>query len=553
MLECILCLLLNDRAAWAQHLLTAPTDYGSIAYEYEKNSYPFALADVWANNAEAESALAFLQQEDTQAPQTLGIDLYSGFVLKGQMRKYFEFGEHLEPSYRDRMVQAMDWLTRTDPLDRQTNPPRKFWQDSQDDCTTLVDCRNTDNLRAMRETSVYLMAEATGNEATRQQYGLALERYGSTLLDIGMGEWDSPTYHGHTTAAYLNLVDFAQADDVRQLAQSALDWLFFSAALKYWRGTWTVPAKRMGGEGAEKFFWLYFGGAAAPGEVEKDWIHALATDYAPPERVMRLARREMTLPVEVRRTHPHYENWKPGLYGPAFYETLYLGETFQLGSLARGTAGDWQGFGLFVARGAGTDGLQVAGGGTHAIAHHRNLILWQGEALPQVTFPTGHQAVRQGVTFIATAQTWLAFWPLEAGFALEVGEALTHGSFEQFQAGVLARSRLSHLADRWEYRGSQGHTVGLRPQPGAMPQVWRDGILHDWRQHTDMDALLEDIGALSAADGVIWPSLSQRPLRLRQPNEPSQSPAPVLEILGLPFQPWLAAESSGGDRDSGPR
>ena len=56
-----------------------------------------------------------------------------------------------------------------------------------------------------------------------RSYKARLERYVSTLLDIGMGEWDSPTYHGHTTSAYLNLYDFAQDPEVKQLAQSALD------------------------------------------------------------------------------------------------------------------------------------------------------------------------------------------------------------------------------------------------------------------------------------------------------------------------------------------
>jgi len=196
MVECLLCILFNLRAQWALHLLTAPDAFGSIAYEYQKTSYPRALADVWADNEQAEAAIAFLQQADPQASETLEIDLYSGFVLKGQMRKYFAFGEYLEADYRDRMYRAMAALTETDPLERQAAAPRKFWSDSQDDCTTLVDCRNTDNLRAMRETSVYLMAEETGNAATRQIYKARLERYTSTLLDIGMGEWDSPITTG---------------------------------------------------------------------------------------------------------------------------------------------------------------------------------------------------------------------------------------------------------------------------------------------------------------------------------------------------------------------
>ena len=559
MVECFLCLLFDIRAEWALHRLTQPTDYGSIAYEYEKNAYPLALADVWAGNSETEAALTFLQQDDPQARESLGIDFYSGFVLKGQIRKYFEFEDLLEPDYRDRMYQVMDWLTKTDPLSRDASPPRKFWAWSEDDCTTLVDCRNTDNLRAMRETSVYLMAEETGNEATRQIYQAHLERYVSTLLDIGMGEWDSPTYHGHTTAAYLNLYDFAQDPDVKQLAQDGLDWLFFSAALKYWRGHWTAPAKRLNGGGSERFFWLYFGQATPPEEAEKDWIHALATAYQPPASVLRLAQRDFPKPVEIRRTHPHYENWKPERYGPAFYETLYFGHTFQLGSLAKGTGGDWQGFSLHLLQGADLNHLTVASEGSHQIAQHRNLVIWFGATSPQITFPEGQVETRQNVTFVETEQTWLAIHPLKRGFALEVGEQATHGSFEQFKRAVLKRSRLTLDVNKIEYRGSQGHTVALGPQGRGLPQVWRNGVLHDWTQHTDMEALCEaldlHLGSCSGRQGIRLLRLddqgsAQLTSHSSRGTERLESPVLTLGILGLPLLEWSALVGSASDRDS---
>jgi len=489
MVECLLCILFNLRAQWALHLLTAPDAFGSIAYEYEKTSYPRALADVWADNEQAEAAIAFLQQADPQASETLEIDLYSGFVLKGQMRKYFAFGEYLEADYRDRMYRAMAALTETDPLKRQAAVPRKFWSDSQDDCTTLVDCRNTDNLRAMRETSVYLMAEETGNAATRQIYKARLERYTSTLLDIGMGEWDSPIYHGHTTAAYLNLYDFAVDPEVQAMAEAALDWLFFTAALKYWQGTWTFPAKRVDGDDAARFFWLYFGQGPAPETLEPDWIYALTSDYQPPAEVMGLAHRALRLPVEVRRTHPHYENWKPGLYGPAFYETLYLANTYQLGSLARGTAGDWRGFGLAIATPGGTDELQVAATTPHAIAQYENLLIWQGTASPPLNLPVGNVYRNGSTTFVETAQTWLAIHSFDTGFVLEVGEPQTHGDFATFRRQVQRRSRLRLTGDRITYQGTQGKTVALSAQGDALPLVWRNGQLHDWANHPDTTTL----------------------------------------------------------------
>ena len=208
-----------------------------------------------------------------------------------------------------------------------------------------------------------------------------------------------------------------------------------------------------------------------PEEAEKDWMHALAISYQTPESILRLAQREFAQPIEIRRPHPYYENWKPELYGSAFYETLYFGHTFQLGSLAKGTGGDWQGFGLHLRQGADIDDLAVEGRGSHQIAQHRNLMIWFGETSPQITFPEGQVETRQNITFVATEYTWLALHRLERGFALEVGEQATHGSFKQFKRAILERSRLTLDANKIEYRGSQGHTVALGPQESGLPEV----------------------------------------------------------------------------------
>ncbi|MBE9068152.1 hypothetical protein IQ260_15985 [Leptolyngbya cf. ectocarpi LEGE 11479] len=467
--------------------LAAVESYGSIAYEYEKNSYPLAMADVlWGRS----SSLEFLQQIDSQATETQGVDLLSGFTLKSQMRKYFYFGNQLEPAYRQRMWQAMHDFTVSDPLTRKAQPPRKFWSRSTDDCDTPVDCRNTDNLRAMRDTSVYLMAEETGNEATRLIYKQHLERYVSTLLDIGMGEWDSPVYHGHTTAAYLNLYDFAKDPEVQQLAKEALDWLYHSAAIKYWRGSWTGPSKRTYGDSAARFFWLYFGQAPAPDEPERDWLYGITSDYLPPADVVAIAQRRFSKPIELQRTHPHYENWKPKLYGPAFYETLYISHSYQLGSLAKGTGGDWQGFSLHMANDTGgTDELTVNADQPHAIAQYENLLIWQGKTAPQIIIPDGctkaavDQKTAAGLTFLACHQTWIAVHRFDHGFALEMGEPQTHGSFTTFQRQVTSQARLTVDARRVDYQGSTGKRVAISFHGQGLPQIWRDGQHHRWADH----------------------------------------------------------------------
>lgn len=480
--------------------LAAVESYGSIAYEYEKNSYPLAMADVlWGRSA----ALDFLQQIDAQATETQGVDLLSGFTLKGQMRKYFYFGDQLEPAYRQRMWQAMHDFTLSDPLTRKAQPPRKFWSRSTDDCDTPVDCRNTDNLRAMRDTSVYLMAEETGNEATRLIYKRRLERYVSTLLDIGMGEWDSPVYHGHTTSAYLNLYDFAQDPAVQQLAQDALDWLYRSAAIKYWRGSWTGPSKRIYGDSAARFFWLYFGQAPAPDKIERDWLYGITSDYLPPEDVVAIAQRRFSKPVELQRTHPHYENWKPGLYGPAFYETLYIGHSYQLGSLAQGTGGDWKGFSLHIASDSGIDELTVTADQPHDIAQYENLLIWHGKTSPQISIPevcsrsgskTADSKTADGITFLACNQTWIALHRFDRGFALEMGEPQTHGSFIDFQRQVTSRARLTVDAERVDYQDSTGKQVAIASQGQGLPQIWRDGQQHSWENHDrDVSFVLQQL------------------------------------------------------------
>ena len=481
------------RAQLALLQLAAVEPYGSIAYEYEKNSYPLAMADVlWG---QPSSALDFLQQIDAQAIETQGIDLLSGFTLKGQMRKYFYFGDRLDPAYRQRMWEAMYGFTLTDPLTRKANPSRKFWARSTDDCDTPVDCRNTDNLRAMRDTSVYLMAEETGNEATRLIYKQHSERYVSTLLDIGMGEWDSSVYHGHTTAAYLNLYDFAKDPEVKQLAKDALDWLYRSAAIKYWRGHWTGPSKRTYGDNAARFFWLYFGNAQAPDTFERDWVYALTSDYLPPDDVVAIAQRRFNKPVELQRTHPHYENWKPDRYGPAFYETLYIGHGYQLGSLAKGTGGDWNGFSLHVADDSGVDELKVNADNPHVIAQYKNLLLWYGAESPEIDTPDSCLEQQVDTTMVLNCDpVWMVIYPFDRGFALEIGEAQTHGSFSAFQQSITARSQLLVDTPQIEYRGSQGKTITMAPQELGLPHVWRDGTAHDWKAHDrDLSFVLQQI------------------------------------------------------------
>ena len=522
----------------------AGSNYGTTAFEGEKKSYPLAMIDFIAGNR--EKAIAFLQSEDADADRnahTLGIDFYSGFTLIEQVRKYFYFGKYLDPAYRHRMKQAMQILTKVDPLTRHFPYLRQFWQGSTDNCDTWVDCRNTDNLKAMREVAVYLFAEETGNEETRKIYKQRISRNIRTLYQIGQGEWDSENYLGYAITTYINLYDFAKDPQVKSLAKSALDWFLTSGAVKYWRGGFGGPSKRDYSQGncvwcakATHSLGLYFGDSPIPDSTsEPDEVHLITSSYRPPVAVVALARKQFKKPVELLNSKPTYENWLPrGEDAPQFYETLYFGHTFLLGTLAQGSGGDWNGFKLlafnskrgvdYLIAATGTDPTKISTSsvGGDNIAQYRNLVIWlndQPNAPFQFFLPKSVKIETiNGITFIRYDSTWLALTPINlkvedinakatekirerypfdqiltavgsiegvSGFALEVGEQKTYGSWEQFKQSVLKKSRLNLNqinSGVVEYQGVSG-LVKLQYQRWDLPKVWSQGQYHDWRNH----------------------------------------------------------------------
>ncbi|KYC42964.1 hypothetical protein WA1_12720 [Scytonema hofmannii PCC 7110] len=529
----------------SREVLTKFTDskYGTTSFESEKRSYPKAMIGFLAGNR--EKAISFLQSEDADAKShahTLGIDFYSGFTLKGQVRKYFYFGKYLDPSYRQRMKRAMKVWTEVDPLTRRFPNRRQFWANSTDNCDTWVDCRNTDNLKAMREISVYLFAEETRNEATRKLYKERIRRNVRTLYQIGQGEWDSENYLGHAISTYVNLYDFAKDPEVKSLAKSALDWFLMSGAVKYWRGGFGGPSKRDYNQGncvwcslATHELGLYFGDSPlADPNPSPDLVHLITSTYRPPSAVVSLARKQFQKPLELLNSKPTYENWKPGGdAAPEFHETLYFGNTFQIGTLAQGSGGDWNGFKMmafnstrgvdyFIAA-TGTDPTQISSSsiGGDRIAQYRNLIIWLNDK-PKAPFQfflpkSVKLETKKGITFIGYEKTWLALTPIHlniegisstatekilkkypdnqiltaignnkfSGFALEIGEKETYGNWDKFQQSVLNKSRLdlSEIGNKSvEYKGVLGK-VKLQHQSQGLPKVWRNGNFHDWRNH----------------------------------------------------------------------
>jgi len=85
--------------------------------EHEKWGYPDNIG-AWLAG-QRDEAVAGLMAPDRQASQdhahTEGIDLYWCFTLKGQARKWFDFGSLLSPPYQEQFKRAMKSWTASDP------------------------------------------------------------------------------------------------------------------------------------------------------------------------------------------------------------------------------------------------------------------------------------------------------------------------------------------------------------------------------------------------------------------------------------------------------
>lgn len=524
----------------ARHILEAQSDKlakGSTYFENEKRFYGRLMAQVFDDELR-ERALAGLQAEDAQAKDwhrhTEGIDFYACFTLKHQTRKFFYYGDLLEKDYRDRMLRGAKKWTERDPLRRPHHAYEKATGWGPNAKNSWVDVRSTENLFLMRTTSVYLFAEAAGNRETTATYKRLILDYAKTLHRVGIGEWDSENYHGHSLAPLLNLYDFARDEEVQRAAKSCLDWFAAAGAVKYRHGAFNGPGSRdynhaqpFGGSAAS-MLWVWFGDAA---DIEHEWesdeVHAITSAYRPPVAVVKLARKEFDVPVEILAAKPQYSaTTSLDTESPAEYlETHYFANTYQLGTLARGTppgVSSVNGFKILVdVDGVGARAVHAVPGTDPAfagsplyqqgkvtaenrVAQDRNLAIWLAKdgRSPWLWVVPPETKVRdeKGITFLEIGETWIAVRPLGAnplrrddgltkqvsegekarfpghvvlstrgngksysGLAVEIGERKSHGSFDAFRKAVHAAVVDTSKLDEGvaTYRAMDGKHLGF--------------------------------------------------------------------------------------------
>jgi len=401
-----------------------------------------------------------------------------------------------------------------------------------------ADARNTDNLRSMRETTVYLFAEEVGNQKVRALYKEKIKRFTVGLYHVGMGEWDSESYHPHTIMPWLTLYDYAKDPEVKLLAKATLDWLHTASAVKYHNGGWTGPSKRdYGGTNATlaasaaSHAGLVFG-QPINHKAHHDDIHAALSTYRPPLAVVHLARKDLKAPVELHNTKPEYSHWLPGASdAPQFFETMYFGKHFVMGSaVAEGGAGDVAPFKLTAAHPEGVWYFTLNSGKWYnrmewgdQRGQYENLLIHvrKGDDKPfMVQVPKdAPQETADGVWFIDLGDTWLAVHligleldepgsvkgksannlkeytftrlnqtgqPL-VGYALQVGEKGDHASFADFKQAVLDKAKLTIDGDTVTYTAPKGKTLKVtRNDENNLPIVERDGKPRDWSAEYDI-------------------------------------------------------------------
>jgi len=445
------------------------TNYGSIYFENEKASYAYAQHSLVYgiaedNNNHKNASTTFLQQADlyVSAPQTLKIDLFPSFTIKGQIPKYFyfsKFSNYLNKNYENLMRQAISkWsydslaFTRSydgyvhTPTNAPIDPYRRehpdysnsgAWEPSARN--SWVDTRNTDNLKAMRETSAFLFLGEIKNTTIQDIYRTRLINHVATLYHVGYSEWDSENYFSHSFAPFSNLYAFSEDVQMRKIGKAALDWYVTTGAVKYFRGTMAGPSKRVSSESfnlplsgvAVQVPYLYFGNAIKPTQYsignERDEYTSFLSGYRPTMAVYGIAVQDFDPYTEMLNTHPIYATFSPlTATNPNYFETLYYGKTYRMASaVSSGSDGDMCPYGLEIFdsqygclpffTGFATSTAVTAIKNSHdQIAQFRNLqIRLSSTDVYKILLPTSTQMeIVNDIWFFKFEKTWIAFKPI---------------------------------------------------------------------------------------------------------------------------------------------
>ncbi len=156
----------------------------------------------------------------------------------------------------------------------------------------------------------------------------------------GVAEWDSSTYTIYNLIGWLNLYDFAEDENIKNVAKAVLDYYASAIALKYTYGVYGGGEQRGGGaipsfnSHPDYLGWLWFSQYIPESSSFFKWpsylqlIHPATSSYRPPKEAILLARKKSN-------QESYYQNVK-GNYGLSkllYPEVFYIGKTYTLGTV----------------------------------------------------------------------------------------------------------------------------------------------------------------------------------------------------------------------------
>jgi len=525
--------------------------FGNTYFENEKAAYPFCMHSMiygmgYNQPSFVSPAKAFMQEKaiyDIGSTLTDTVDFFPSFTLKGQVPKYFYFGQFskvLDSTYLSKMRKGMGlWTfngaTPTDPYLR----PNPFFEGNTGcwDCrcrNSWVDTRNTDNLKAMRETSVYLFAEEIANAQIRDLYFNRLRNHIGALWNVGYSEWDSETYVSHALGPFFNLFAFTRSVEAKKIGKAALDWYMLASSMKYFHGMSTGPSKRSNGSsnirlgaGASDVPYLYFGDKEVPDnenfDRDRDSYITFLSGYNPPQAIRQLALKQFRVPVEMRNSKPPYGSFTPQFANkPDAFETMYYGKTYQMGSVVSSVAvNDMRPFKMGAFHPArGSDVFYVNTTDIDTLTHNKSAGDQIGQFENLMVFIHKNNTRKfffqmpsdvpldsvNGIWYFQYAKTWIALRPLGlnmesvqnlngiysqhkmyilstlpgvlSGLAMEVADDDEYPSFDAFKSAVQSRPFSPNLlqdSSTIRIEGANGKFLKVKFNPSTeLPIVYRN-------------------------------------------------------------------------------
>jgi hypothetical protein len=202
----------------------------------------------------------------------------------------------------------------------------------------------TENHMFMQRMSGLALMDASGwpvgDPATPATIEAWLRAEINKFLTIGQGEFHSSTYYGFAISGLLNLYDFAETPELKQLAKAALDWYATNMALRLSWGT-SGGAESRGfnrdtwNSDTSAIAWLWWGDSAESSkEIDENYarlaVPAALSSYRPPAELKAIARKEISLPFAAKMSHPAYYTYSAS---NRLWETFYATQDYSLGTL----------------------------------------------------------------------------------------------------------------------------------------------------------------------------------------------------------------------------